>query len=169
MPVKDAEILKIVQKIADHFQNNVNNRFVRRAVMIVELPQSRLDTLENLATQTEYRKQQGFQFDELYELILSAAHFLFQARTRVVPNLKSLLAQGTETPFSRPKSGGFDQERTLRDMAARNFPVNLGILTDLVNELYVKTVTLDREQHKKTKPVCDSLPELKELGRLLVT
>lgn len=167
MPVKDAEILKTVGRIAEHFQNNISNRFVRRAVLTIQMPQSRLDLLENLQIQYEYHKQQGFQFDELYELVLAAAQFIYLARTSLVPNLRNMLNQGTEGALSRGR-GGEDRDRTLRDMAVKNFPVNLGILTDLVNELYVKTVTLDKEQHKRTPPVCDAIPELKELGRLLV-
>jgi hypothetical protein len=165
--VKDAEILKTVGKIAEHFQNNISNRFVRRAVMTVVMPQARMSLLENLPLQYDYHKQQGFQYDELYELILAAAQFAYEARTHLLPNLKNMLNYGTDA--ARGKSGGSAQERTLRDMAVKNFPLNLGILTDLVNELYVKTVALDREQHKKTAPVCDSLPELNDLGRLLVS
>jgi len=168
VPVKDAEILKTVGKIAEHFQNNISNRFVRRAVMTVQMPQARWDLLENLPLQFDYHRQQGFQYDELYELVLAGAQFVYEARTHLVPNLKTMLNQGTEAMFSHGNAGGAGQERTLRDMAVKAFPENLGILTDLVNELYVKTVSLDREQHKKTPPVCDSMPELKDLGRLLV-
>ena len=54
-------------------------------------------------------------------------------------------------------------------MAAQNFPVNLAILSDLVNELYMKTTSIDRAAHEKKRPVYERIPELKDLGRYLVT
>jgi hypothetical protein len=155
--VKDPDIFRIIEKIGDHYLNNVSNRFVRKALVILELRQSEWDKLENLTAKTEYYKQQGFQFDELYEMVLAAAHFIHQARTRMLPNIRSMLAQG-----------GTEQDRILRDMASQNFPVNLAILSDLINELYMKTTSLDRAAHDKKRPVYERIPELKDLGKYLV-
>ena len=157
MKIKDPDIFRIMEKIGDHFQNNVSNRFIRKALVVLELPQSEWDRLENLTSKSEYYKQQGFQFDELYEMVIAAAHFIHQARTKMVPNLKSMIAQGAG-----------DADRVLRDMAAQNFPVNLAILSDLINELYMRTTSLDREAHEKKRPVYERIPELKEIGRYLV-
>jgi hypothetical protein len=156
--IKDPDIFRIIEKIGDHYLNNVSNRFVRKALVILELQQSEWDRLENLTSKTEYYTQQGFQFDELYEMVLAAAHFIHQARTKMLPNIKTMLAQG-----------GTEQDRILRDMAAQNFPVNLAILSDLINELYMKTTSLDRAAHEKKRPVYERIPELKDLGKYLVT
>jgi hypothetical protein len=156
--IKDPDIFRIIEKLGDHFQNNVSNRFVRKALVVLELQQSEWDRLENLTVKSETYKQQGFQFDELYEMVIAAAHFIHQARTKMVPNIKGMLAQGAT-----------EQDRILRDMAAQNFPVNLAILADFVNELYMKTTALDRAAHEKKRPVYERIPELKELGRYLVT
>ena len=157
MAIKDPDVFRIIEKIGDHYLNNVSNRFVRKALMILELQQSEWDRLENLTNKTEYYRQQGFQFDELYEMVLAAAHFIHQARTKMLPNIKTMLAQG-----------GTEQDRILRDMAAQNFPVNLAILSDLINELYMKTTSLDRTAHEKKRPVYERIPELKDLGKYLV-
>jgi hypothetical protein len=156
--VKDPDVFRIIEKIGDHYLNNVSNRFVRKALVILELQQSEWDRLENLTGKTEYYRQQGFQFDELYEMVLAAAHFIHQARTKMLPNIKTMLAQG-----------GTEQDRILRDMAAQNFPVNLAILSDLINELFMKTTSLDRAAHEKKRPVYERIPELKEIGKYLVT
>ncbi len=158
MTIKDPDIFRIIEKIGDHYHNNVANRFVRKALVMLELPQSEWDRLENLTAKTEYYKQQGFQFDELYDMVLASAHFIHQARTKMVPNLKGILSQGST-----------DADRVLREMAAQNFPVNLAIFSDLVNELYMKTTGLDRAAHENKKPVYEKIPELKDLGRLLVS
>jgi len=166
MAVKDPDISKIVEKIGDHYTTNVNNRFVRKALVTLDLPQAEWDRLDSLTSKSDYYKAQGFQFDELYEMILAAAHFIFKARKNVLPNIKAMLGTG---PLSSGKSSGSEQDKILRDMAARNFPVNLEILTDLVNELYVKTASLDKQAHEKKTPVYEKIPELKELGHYLVS
>ena len=157
MPIKDPDIFRIVEKIGDHFLNNVSNRFIRKALVILELQQAEWDRLENLTVKSDYYKQQGFQFDELYEMVLAAAHFIHEARTKMLPNIRGMLAQGST-----------DQDRVLRDMAAQNFGVNLEILSDLINELYLKTTSIDKASHEKKRPVYERIPELKDLGRLLV-
>jgi hypothetical protein len=167
MAVKDPEIYKIVEKIGDHYTTNVNNRFVRKALVTLDLPQAEWERLDGLTSKSDYYKAQGFQFDELYEMILAAAHFIFKARTNIVPNIKSMV--GGRILSTGKSAAGSEQDKILRDMAARNFPVNLEILTDLINELYVKTTHLDKQAHEKKMPVYDRIPELKELGRYLVS
>ena len=158
MAIKDPDIFRIIEKIGDHFLNNVSNRFVRKALVMLEVQQSEWDRLENLTSKAETYKQQGFQFDELYEMVIAAAHFIHQARTKMLPNIRMILAQGAT-----------DADRVLRDMAAQNFPVNLAILADYVNELYMKTTVLDKAAHEKKRPVYERIPELKDLGKYLVT
>ena len=58
MPIKDPDIFRIVEKIGDHFLNNVSNRFIRKALVIIELQQAEWDRLENLTAKSEYYKQQ---------------------------------------------------------------------------------------------------------------
>ncbi len=157
MNIKDPEIFKIIERIGDHYQNNISNRFIRKVLVILDLPQSEWDRLDSLTTKSEYYKNQGFQFEELYEMVIAAAHFIYQARTKMLPNLKSIISQG-----------GTDADRVLREMAAQNFPLNLGVLSDLINELYMKTTNLDREAHEKKRPVYERIPELKDIGRFLV-
>ena len=158
MPIKDPDIFRIVEKVGDHYTNNVSNRFIRKALMVLELQQAEWDRLDNLTAKSEYYKQQGFQFDELYEMVLAAAHFIHEARVKMLPNIRGMLGAGSN-----------DQERVLRDMAAQNFGVNLKIFADLINELYLKTTSLDKAAHEKKRPVFERIPELKELGKMLVT
>jgi hypothetical protein len=157
VPIKDPDIFRIIEKIGDHFQNNVSNRFIKKALVVLDLQQSEWDRLDNLTSKTEYYKQQGFQFDELYDMVIASAHFIHQARTKMLPNLRGILAQGST-----------DRDKVLRDMAAQNFPVNLAIFSDLVNELYMKTTLLDKAAHENKTPVYEKIPELKELGKYLV-
>ena len=170
MPIKDPDVYKIVEQISEHYQKNISNRFVRKALMVLNLQPSEWERLESLTEGLEYHRAQGYQFDEIYEMILAAGHFLFEARQKILPNLRGMVSAttGGETLSGRKLPTG-DQERVLRDMALQNFPVNLGILNDLVNELYVKAAALDRESAGKRRPVYERIAELKELGRYLVS
>ena len=158
MQIKDPDVFRIIERVGDHYQNNVSNRFTRKILVVLELQQSEWDRLENLTGKTEYYKQNGFQFDELYEMVLAAAHFIHESRQKIVPNIRTMLTHG-----------GTEQDKVLRDMAAQNFPVNLAILSDLINELFLRVTSLDRASHEKTKPVYERIAELKDLGRLLVS
>jgi len=64
---------------------------------------------------------------------------------------------------------GENTSKVLTQMAINNFPVNLKIFSDMVNELYLKTVDLDKKLHKDQRPVYERIPELKEMGHYLVT
>ncbi len=166
MAIKEPDIYRIIEKIGDHYQNNINNRFMRKALLHLELPQSEWDRLDGLISKSDYYKTQGFQLDELYEMILAAAHFIFQARQKLLPNLKTIVTQSAGARRGREDASA-EQDKTLRDMAITNFPLNLGILTDLINELYVKTADLDRQEHGRKQPLYEKIPELKDIGRYL--
>jgi hypothetical protein len=168
VPIKDPDIFKIVEQISEHYQKNISNRFVRKALMVLDLQPSEWERLEGLTEGLEYHRAQGYQFDEIYEMILAAAHFLYEARLKILPNLRSMTSTGGDTISGRKLPTG-EQERVLRDMALQNFPVNLGILNDLVNELYVKTTALDKAAAGKRRPIYERIAELKELGRYLVS
>ncbi len=169
MAIREPDIYRIVEKIGDHYQNNINNRFMRKALLHLELKQSEWDRLDGLITNADDYKTQGFQLDDLYEIVLAASRFIFLARQVLVPNLKSIVTMSAGSARSRAKEDP-EKDKTLREMAISNFPVNLVILTDLVNELYAKSTELDKLAHGNKQPLYEKIPELKEVARyLLVT
>jgi len=166
MSIRDEQLFKIIEKLRNHYHNNLTNRFIRKALLLMKVPTGTWDSLGRLTEKSDYYKIQGYQYKELYEQIYAAATFVHHAKIEVMPRLKSLLSEGTSTVFSREKSDA-GKDKVLLEMAIANFPANLGVFSDLVNELYVRAVELDRAEHPKGKPVYEHMPELKELGRLL--
>jgi len=166
MSVRDEKLFKIIEKLRAHYHDNLNNRFVRKALLLMKVPSGTWDALGRLTEKNDLYKIQGYHYKELYEQIHAAATFVFQARIDVLPRLKAMLSSGTDTVFSRSKAEE-PKDRILLEMAINNFPANLGVFSDLVNELYVRAAELDRQDHPKEKPVYEHMPELKELGRLL--
>jgi hypothetical protein len=65
-------------------------------------------------------------------------------------------------------AGGSGPDKVLRDMAVNNFGSNLKLFADLLNELYVNLVELDKKDAKGRRPLYMSIPELSEVGRLLI-
>ncbi len=167
MSTRNEQIFKIVDKIRNHYHTNLNNRFIRKALLVMKVPRGTWDAIARLTEKSDFYKIQGYPYKELYEQIYAAATFVHHAKIEVIPRLSSLLSDGPDTFFSRQK-GAAKNDRVLLDMAINNFPANLGVFSDLINELYIKTVELDKADHADTTPVFKRMSELKELGRLLI-
>jgi hypothetical protein len=163
VPVKDADLMKTIERIGDHYQHNINSRYIRQALVQLMVPQAHWERIERLTTKSGYSEANGYQFEELYEMILSAANLISQARKHILPNTRAITgkAAGKGVPGDRG-------EGVLREMAFRNLPANLGIFADQINELYVKTVEIDKRDHANKKCVFERMPELRDLGKLLI-
>jgi hypothetical protein len=114
------------------------------------------DLIETLTEKIEQYRYQGFHLDELYRQIMAAARFVAVTRRDLVPSLRSRLA------------GGSGPDKVLRDMAVNNFASNLQLFSDLLNELYVSLVELDKQNAKGRRPLYMNIPELNDVGRLLI-
>lgn len=161
MLLKNPEIFASVEKIAEHYRANIANRFTRRALTGLSLDSSVWTLIESLTERLEDYRYQGYHVDELYSQILALARFVSQTRKQIVPNLRFLAGTGAPDRVS-------DGDRILRDMVVNNFASNLQILADMLNELYVSVVAIDKELSGAKPPVYTRLPELREIGRYLV-
>jgi len=91
----------------------------------------------------------------LYRQIAACARFIEVARNKTtIKNKLNLLPVG--------------HDKTLRDMAVSNFSSNLKVFSDLLNELYVSLVEMDKKDSGTKEPVYTQIPELYNIGRLLV-
>ena len=159
MPVRDARIIRLIERIGEHYRSNISNRFIRPALLQLPIEKQTWDLIENLTEKVEQYQYQGYHLDELYRQLAAAARFVGHARRDLVPGLRS-----------RTNIGGSSSsaDRVLRDMAINNFASNLQLFADLVNELYVNLVELDKTEAKGKRPVYLSIQELSDIGRLLV-
>ena len=165
MAIKNQDITKLVEKSTLHYTNNIYNRHIRKAFMTMQMPRATWETLERFIDKSDYYKVQGYQFQEIYEYIHAAATFVYHAKREILPNLKSLLSEGSETMLSRQSR---NSDLILQKMAIDNFGANLSIFADIINELYIKTVALDKEEHQGQRAVYERIDELKEVGQLLI-
>jgi hypothetical protein len=156
MPIKDPDIFKLIERMGDHYQRNINNQHVRKLFVTLSVSNSAWGQIETLTTKSEYYKYQGYQYEELYDQITAIASLVYQLRQQVVPGLKGLV--------SRASPG----EQVVIKMVAANFPTNLSLLADMINELYLKVTNLDRAEHKAGAAVFEKNPELLQIGHYLV-
>ncbi|MBN2735714.1 MAG: hypothetical protein JXR70_01955 [Spirochaetales bacterium] len=165
MQIKDSDIFTLIEKINDHYKNNINNRFLRKALLMMTISQSTLDRIDGIDDRMSYARHEGFRFQEIYDFILASASFVSSAKKEIAPRLKSLVSGTSVSGRTELKSEG---DKILQNMAVSNFSSNLGILADMINELYLKTVATDRKMHENKNCEFEKNPELKNVGQLLI-
>ena len=158
MQIKDSEIGRLTERLGDHYRANISNRYIRPSLLQLPLENQAWDLLEGLTEKSEQFQYQGVHLDHLYRQLAAAARFVQVARAGFATTLR--LRSGAS------RSG--DNDRVLRDMAINNLPSNLQVFADMLNELYVKLVEIDKQESAGKVPLYMQLPELKDIGRQLV-
>jgi len=149
----------LIERIGEHYRTNISNRFIRPALLQLPLEKQSWDLIEVLTEKIEQYRYQGFHLDELYRQIIAAARFVSITRRELAPTLRVRLAG---------HSSGSGTDKVLRDMAVNNFGSNLQLLADLLNELFICLVELDKAEAQGRRPLYMGIPELKDIGRMLV-
>ena len=157
--IRDAQIIRLIEHIGEHYRTNISNRFIRPALLQLPLEKQSWDLIEVLTEKIEQFRYQGFHLDELYRQIVACSRFISLTRRELVPILRNRLSS----------HGSTGSDRVLRDMAVNNFGSNLQLFADLVNELYVNLVEIDKRDAKGRRPLYMSIPELQDIGRLLIS
>lgn len=154
--IKDAQIVRLIEQIGEHYRTNISNRFLRPVLLQLQVDKSTWDQIEVLTEKMELYRYQGFHLDELYRQIAACARFIEVARNK--SNIRLKMA-----------SVPIGSDKILRDMAVSNFASNLQVFADLLNELYVNLVEKDKaDAGEHRQPVYTQIGELYNIGRLLV-
>jgi hypothetical protein len=154
LTIKEPDIFALIEKIGDHYQKNIDNQHVRKAFVNLSVPSGTWDLIETLTAKSHMYKYQGYPIQELYDHILAAASFVYHVRQQVIPNLSVLVG--------RAQPG----QEVLIKMVINNFPTNLSIFADMLNELYMKITELDRMNNQP--PFYEKTPGLSEIGHFLI-
>lgn len=154
--VKDAGVIRLIEQISEHYMANISNRFLRPVLLSLQIDKTTWDQIELLTEKSEMYKYEGYHLDELYRQIAACARFVETARNNMVPTLRSRLSASPSGP-----------DKILREMAANNFASNLKVFADLLNELFVTLVEMDKNENEKNA-VYATINELSMVGRLLV-
>jgi hypothetical protein len=160
MEVRDGQVVRLIERIGEHYRSNISNRFIRPVLLQLPLEKQAWEQIEILTEKIEQYRYQGFDLNELYRQIAAVAHFVSLTRREIVPGLRNRMNN-----IGGASSGS---DRVLRDMAVNNFSSNLKLFADMVNELYVTLVELDKKDAKGYSPLYLQIPYLEEIGSLLV-
>lgn len=158
-PVVEDNIFDILEKVINHFNLNINNQYLHQVLMTMAVPDDVWSTLEKMGDKFEYYRTQGYSFKDLYGIIYSAALFIHHMKTEVKPNIRPLV--------TRLVTSAGSNSRVIQTMLINNFASNVAVFSDLVNELYLGVVSLDKERNKKF-PVFKKMLELEEIGAYLI-
>jgi hypothetical protein len=155
--VRDAHILRLIERIGEHYQANIFNRFIRQALLQLPLDKTTWDLVEALTEKFDQVIYQGAHLDELYRQIAAAARFVVAARRDLAPSLKNRLG-----------GSSVGSDRVLQDMAINNFSSNLRVFAEMLNELYTGLVEIDNAASTGRKPLYQQIPELNDIGKILI-
>jgi hypothetical protein len=156
--IRDAQVMSLVERIGEHYRTNIANRFIRPALLQLQLDKTTWNLIETLTEKFEQFRYQGFQIDELYRQVTAASRFAAATRREVAPNLRYRLSGGASGP-----------EKVLRDMAVNAFSPNLSLMADLLGELYDRLKTLDVAASKDKRPIYQQMPELYGLEEVITS
>ena len=157
MQVRDARVIRLIEQIGEHYRSNISNRFIRPALLQLPLDKIAWDQIEILTEKSEQFSYQGCHLDELYRQIAGAARFVALSRRELSSGLRHRLGNVQS-----------NADKVLREMAINNFNSNLQVFADMLNELYVLLVELDKADSQGKKPLYLQLPELADIGLHLV-
>jgi hypothetical protein len=155
--IKDAYILRLVERIGDHYRSNISNRFIRPVLLQLSLDKETWARIEDLTEKYDQFRYHGYHLDELYRQLAASARFVSATRREIAPSIRRRL---TDT-------GGAGSDKILRDMAINNFSFNLNLFAELLHELYVKVTEMDTALSKGKRPFFQQVPAFADIGRLL--
>jgi hypothetical protein len=158
MQIQDARIIRLIERIGEHYRSNIANRFIRPALLQLQIDNQAWNLIEILMERGDQFRYQGYELDELYRQIAAAADLVFQDRTNLIPGIRNRQSIGAMT----------GPDKVLRDMAVNNFASNLQVLADLLNELFMLLVEADKVQARGRKPLYAQMPEVADLGQRLI-
>jgi hypothetical protein len=128
---------------------------LRPVLLQLQVDKSTWDLIEVLTEKMEMYRYQGFNLDELYQQIAACARLIEVARNKTTIKSKLSLIPPAH-------------DKILREMAVSNFTSNLKVFSDLLNELYLNLVEMDKKDAgSRQSPVYTQMPELYNIDSLL--
>jgi len=159
MQIQNPELFQKLERLADHYNDNVASPYVKAEFPTLTLSTRDWDEIELITVRQELFKHQGYHLDELYLKLLALARLIRAARTQIGAGLKRRIAMrfASRTP----------SEKVMAEMSAANFLPNIKILADLVLDLYNYAKKLDAAQNDGKTRSLAAVPEARDIDNLL--
>ena len=145
MHVKAPDIKNAILEIQKHYDKHVNNKYVKRITLNMDLPQSTKQNMNLiLSGNFAYIDSRGA-IEDLYYGIKAVCDFIVEIQSKIIPNLDSFI---NGSLFS-PQANMSENEKILSQMAIKNYPMNIKILSDLICRLFVIIHEYDKANFEK--------------------
>jgi len=155
--IRDAQIMRLIERIGEHYRTNISNRFLRPALLQLSLDKTTWTHIETLTEKFDQFRYQGLDLDELYRHIAATAKFIVATRREVAPGLRQRLSDG----------GVSGPDKILKDMAVNTFSSNLELLAEMIYELYNRVREIDAADSKGKSPLYEQVPEFSNIEDML--
>jgi len=159
MQIRNPELFQKLEKMANHYKNNVASTHLKADLATLTLSRRDWDEIELITARLDLFRYQGFHLDELYLKLLSMARFVKQARGQLGSSLKAMV--------SHRNAGRSSSEKLMADMVAANFPSNVNLLAEMILELFNVARKEDADANQGKLKDLASVPEANEIEALL--
>lgn len=159
--VRQDEIKRELNEIHNHFEKNLNNKYVKNVMLKLELsPNTKHDMNIVLDYKTLYFDSKGT-IEDLYNSIKAITFFIREVRTRVLPNINSYADGGFLNPVTKDQN-----EKILSQMAIKNYPMNISILARMLQNLLALLIEYD-ESNFTNSPAYKKIKSFEEMSMFL--
>jgi len=156
------EIIQKINELKKHFDNNLNNKYVKNIVLKLDIGNDIKHSMNILLDyKTLYFDSKGT-IEDLYQSIKAVAYFLREVQIRVLPSMSTYNADS----FFNATSSKDPNDKILYQMAVKNYPMNIKLLAKMSLELLKMVVQYDKENFT-TNPVVEQLKNFDEIVNTL--
>jgi hypothetical protein len=161
MLVKDNETFEIIEKLKNLYNNIIHNQIIRKKLLEASISKNTWVDIDELFDNNHVNQINGYDLERLYSQIISLVSFLDKLKNDVVVSIKNTPARYIESMEPRNKM--------LFKMTLGAIDYNVNAFADLVTNLFHSATAADKKAHGRDKAIYRSFPQLKEIGKSLIT
>ncbi len=138
------DIINMLTDIRTHFENNINNKYVKNIFIKIDLhPSNKQEMNIILVNDFHYIDSRGG-LQDLYTGIKSVTLFIKEVINKVLKNLNAYVGTGLGSSASVSQN-----DKILAQMAIKNYPMNIKILNDKLLKLLDLLLEYDKQFYAK--------------------
>jgi hypothetical protein len=159
MRFKDKNIHDIIGKLKNQYQLFIHNQFINYYLLNSDIPTNDWLDIEGLINANKYYEAEGYDFNKLYDQILTFTAFLTKIKKEILLKMKD------ESEYRMKRMS--PDNKILFKMTLDNMSANLKTFYDIITELFVDVTKMDIKLHGEENLLYNKLPYLKEIEKRL--
>jgi len=135
------DIKNAIGEIQNHYEKNLNNKYVKKFTINLNLSSVIIQNM-NLILGSNFVYIDTKAIQDLYYGVKAVCDFISEIQSKVIPDIMSHTSASTQTNLS-------DNDKILYQMALKNYPMNIKILSDQIVKFFNLLVEYDNETFPK--------------------